>query len=151
MRYAKNGANDNHSCASFSTLTVVTSGLLWTGTPRQLLNEARKQELQLFTSRTLLLELADILSRRKFARKLTAAGLTTEQLVERYAWLATVVRPVTIAPTIIVDPDDDHVLACAITARVEFIVSGDRHLLDLKQYQEIRIVTASEAMSIFKP
>ena len=66
-----------------------------------------------------------------------------------YAELATPVTPVPIAPMILDDPDDDHVLACALAAQADLIVSGDHHLLDLKTYQDIRIVTATEALQLF--
>lgn len=125
---------------------VVVSGLLWGGMPRQLLSAARAKHVQLFTSTTLLLELTDIMGRVKFARKLAAAQLSVDQLVERYALLTTVIHPAAIAPTIPDDPDDDQVLACALGAKAEIIVSGDRHLLDLKEHQGILIVTAAEAV-----
>jgi putative PIN family toxin of toxin-antitoxin system len=127
---------------------VVASGLLWGGVPRQLLQAAREKKLLLYTSTTLLLELSDILGRAKFAHKLAAAQLSIDQLVERYALLTTVVHPAVIAPTILDDPDDDHVLACALATKAEFIISGDRHLLDLKEHQGIRMVTAAEAVGI---
>jgi hypothetical protein len=126
---------------------VVVSGLLWGGVPLQLLQAAREKRLRLFTSTALLLELTDILGRAKFARKLAASQLSVEQLVERYALLATVVHPAAIPPTILEDPDDDQVLACALTAKADLIVSGDRHLLDLKQYRDIRTATATEALA----
>lgn len=44
------------------------------------------------------------------------------------------------------DPDDDHVLACALAAHADLIVSGDSHLLELKGYQGIPIVSAAEAL-----
>jgi len=48
------------------------------------------------------------------------------------------------------DPDDDHVLACALAAQANLIVSGDRkHLLPLGSYQGIDIVTAAEALKRF--
>jgi len=125
---------------------VVASGFLWSGLPRKLLQAAREKKLRLFTSTPLLLELTDILGRAKFAHKLAAAQWSVDQLVERYALLTTVVHPVTIPPTILDDPDDDQVLACALAAKVERIVSGDRHLLNLTEYQSIRIVTVAEAM-----
>lgn len=125
---------------------VVVSGFLWGGVPRQLLQAAREQKLQLYTSTPLLLELTDILGRAKFARKLAAAQLSVDQLVERYALLTTVVHPAVIAPTILDDPDDDQVLACALAAKAELIVSGDRHLLDLKEHRGIRIVKVVEAV-----
>jgi hypothetical protein len=125
---------------------VVASGFLWGGVPRQLLQAAREKKLRLYTSTSLLLELTDILGRAKFARKLAAAQLSVDQLVERYALLTTVVHPVTIPPTILDDPDDDQVLACALAAKVEIIVSGDRHLIDLKEHQGIRVVAVAEAV-----
>lgn len=130
---------------------VVASGFLWNGVPRQLLKAAREKRLRLFTSTTLLVELADILGRSKFERKLAAAQLSVDQLIERYALLAAVVHPAVIAPTVLADPDDDHVLACALAAKAELIVSGDRHLLDLDEHQGIRIVTAAEAARIVIP
>jgi uncharacterized protein len=93
------------------------------------------------------LELGDILGRAKFARKLAATQLSIDQLVERYALLATAVRPAAISPTILEDPDDDHVLAGALAAKAELIVSGDRHLLDLKQFRDIPVVTAAGALA----
>lgn len=113
-----------------------------------MLQAAHDKQLQLYTSTTLLLELSDILARAKFARKIAAAQLSVDQLVERYALLTTVVHPVAVAPTILDDPDDDHVLACALAAKAECIVSGDRHLLDLKVFREISIVTAAHAMRV---
>jgi uncharacterized protein len=127
---------------------IVASGLLWNGTPARLLDAAQADEVALFTSRTLLAELTRILRREKFNKAITASGLSLDALVLGYAELATPVIPVSITPVILDDPDDDHVLACALTAQVDFIVSGDHHLLDLKTYQNIRIVTASAALQL---
>jgi putative PIN family toxin of toxin-antitoxin system len=127
---------------------VVASGLLWGGAPRQLLQAAREKKLHLYTSTPLLLELTDILGRVKFAHKIAAAQLSVDQLVERYALLTTVVHPAAIPPTILEDPDDDHVLACALAAKAEIIVSGDRHLLDLKEHRGVRIVRVAEAVRV---
>jgi predicted nucleic acid-binding protein len=72
--------------------------------------------------------------------------LSIDQLVERYALLTTVVHPATIEPTVLDDPDDDQVLACALAAKAEIIVSGDRHLLDLKEYRGVRIAKVAEVI-----
>jgi predicted nucleic acid-binding protein len=45
------------------------------------------------------------------------------------------------------DPDDDAVLACALTAKAEVIVSGDSHLLSLKDYEGIDIFTAPKLLA----
>lgn len=40
------------------------------------------------------------------------------------------------------DPDDDHVIACAVAVKAQWIVTGDHDLLDLKAHGGVRIVTA---------
>ncbi len=133
--------------AVLDTNTVI-SGFLWDGAASGLLTAAREQRIELYTSADLLAELLDVLPRKKFARKLQAAGLSVEQLTHRYALLAVQVIPADIQAQVPGDPDDDAVLACALAAQVDLIVSGDAHLLDLKHYQRIEIVNSSEALRI---
>lgn len=123
---------------------VVVSGLLWRGHPRRILDLVRTGQVDLFTSPALLAELEDVLSRRKFTRRMVLAGVELQDLVTGYAALARVILPARVPPIIAEDPDDDEVLACALAARAELIVSGDRHLLKLAEYQGIRIVRPVE-------
>ncbi len=125
---------------------IVVSGLLWRGNPRRVLDAARDGIIEIFTSPVLLEELEDVLSRKKFAARLEAAGVTVQELIEGYAALATVIDAAPIEPVIIRDPDDDAVLACAIAAEAEIIASGDDDLLSLKEHQNIRILTATELL-----
>ena len=48
------------------------------------------------------------------------------------------------------DPKDDPVLACALKVRVDYIVSKDNHLRDLKEYRGIRIVSSQEFLELLK-
>lgn len=123
---------------------VIVSGLLWHGPPRQLLNAARQGTVELFTSGALLAELEEVLQREKFVKRLVAAQVQPRDLVTGYAALATVIQPAPIAPVVLRDPDDDAVIACAVTAAAVKIVSGDRDLLALKKHQEIEIVKVAE-------
>ena len=126
---------------------TVVSGLLWHGSSRQVLDKARTGEVELFSSIVLLAELEEVLERDKFARRLAIVGLRPRDLVVGYAALATVVEPPVIPHVIVEDPDDDAVLACAVAARADAIVSGDTHLLSLRAYREIPILTAGELLN----
>ena len=126
---------------------IVVSGLLWRGNPRRVLDAAREGTIDLFTTATLLIELEDVLSRPKFSSRLAAVGVTPHDLVLGYAALASVIEPATIEPVIVADPDDDAVLACAIAAQGEIIVSGDIHLLSLMQYRDVRVLTAAKLLT----
>jgi putative PIN family toxin of toxin-antitoxin system len=118
------------------------------GAPRRLLDLARERKLSLYTSLTLLAELAEVIARDKFAERVRAAGLSAAELVQAYERLAEVVNPEPLPAPASHDPDDDHVIACALAAKAEFIVSGDkRHLLVLGDYQGIPIRSVSDALS----
>ena len=69
-------------------------------------------------------------------------------MLARYLNVAIVVLPETVPRVVPTDPDDDHVLACALTANAELIVSGDRDLLSLKTFRGIPIVAAAETVRI---
>ncbi len=126
---------------------IVVSGLLWRGNPRRILDAARDGIIKLYTSSVLLEELEDVLSREKFVRRLATANVTVQDLVSGFSALATVIEAEPIESVILVDPDDDAVLACALSADAEVIVSGDSDLLDLKEHKEIRILTATEFLA----
>jgi hypothetical protein len=44
------------------------------------------------------------------------------------------------------DPADDKVLECALAADADFIVSGDKHLLKLREFRGIPIITTKQAL-----
>jgi putative PIN family toxin of toxin-antitoxin system len=105
----------------------------------------RDGKVELFTSIPLLAELTDVLNRQKFEKKIAASLYSVDQIVDRYAAMTVLVRPEPVSPTA-VDPDDDVVIGTAQAAKAEFIVSGDFHLLTLKTFQDILIVTAATAI-----
>ena len=126
---------------------VTISGLLWRGTPHRLLQAIRSpQPQQIYTSRALLEELTEVITRPTFSAQLQRIGTTTAALLADYIRIVEIAEPVEV-PRISRDPDDDHALACALAAKAELIVSGDkRHLLVLGEYQGIPIRTAAEAL-----
>ena len=68
-----------------------------------------------------------------------------------YAELVVHVTPAHVPRVVPQDADDDHVLACALAARANLIVSGDKHLLGLGgSYQGIRIVQPTEAVAMIE-
>ncbi len=125
---------------------TVLSGSLWGGTPRRLIQAATTGEIELVSSVALLTEFRGVLSRDKFARQLASHSLTVARVFADYLELVTIVTPAEINPTIQRDPADDMVLAAALGGRAALIVSGDGHLLDLKSFQGIDIVTAAAVL-----
>jgi putative PIN family toxin of toxin-antitoxin system len=129
---------------------VVVSALLWDGGPRKLLSAGRRGEVELYSSAQLLRELTDVLSRPKFHSKIAASQLSVDQIVDLYAELAALVRPVPV-PRIVSDPDDDAVIATALAAKADLIVTGDKALLSIDTYENLRVVSVAEALRLTVP
>jgi putative PIN family toxin of toxin-antitoxin system len=113
---------------------VLVAGLAGEGFCRDIVKR-RLLAFELFTSQILLDELAGKL-REKF--HLNPDGLP---LLKIYADEATIVKPKPLSESVCRDPDDDEVLATALTANAEMILTGDKDLLVLKQFQGIKIVS----------
>lgn len=48
------------------------------------------------------------------------------------------------------DPDDNKYIACAKQVHADYIVTGDNHLLNLKEYRDTRIITPAQFLKILK-
>lgn len=125
---------------------VLVSGMLWHGSPHTHLTHVRDGATTLFTSRALMDELAVVLDRDKFGATLTRAQTTRENVLAKLRQLAVVIEPQPLPAPVCRDPDDDQVIACAIAARANTIVSGDRDLLDLRQFRGIPIMRVHDAL-----
>lgn len=121
---------------------VLVSGLLWSGPPAGILDRIDAGTDRLFISRPLLLELAEVLARPKFARAFQSLHFDPAEALSAVVAAAVIVEAKPL-PGIVVtaDPADDRVLACAVTAGVDFIVSGDAHLGALREFRGIPIVS----------
>jgi putative PIN family toxin of toxin-antitoxin system len=124
---------------------TVVSGLLWGGVPGKLIDAAVAGRVELSASLPLLAELRDVLDRHRLAERLVDRAVDARDLFDGYASLVKLVAPAAIGAVIVDDPDDDHVLAAAVAAAVDAIVSGDSHLLALGRFRGIPIVTATTA------
>jgi putative PIN family toxin of toxin-antitoxin system len=125
---------------------IVISALLWGGMPSQFIGAATAGDIELFTSEVLLAELQDVLGRPHLAKRLAHHDATVQQALAQYGELVQCVQPRTVPRVVPSDADDDHVIAAAVAAKADLIVSGDHHLLSLGAHQDIAILTARQAL-----
>jgi uncharacterized protein len=130
--------------AVFDT-NILLSGIGWRGSPYHCLELARNQAIEGVVCQELLDELT-----RNLQIKLK---FSESQIIEVITDLLSFLRLVTIhnsLKVISIDPSDNKVLECAVNANADYIISGDhRHLLPLKNYNSIQIITANEFLTIF--
>jgi uncharacterized protein len=129
---------------------VVISAFLWGGNPRRVLNAARSGTIDIFTSAELLAELSNVLSRRQFEKPLIAVNTSSDTILDQYQAIAHIAIAEDIETVILRDPDDDAVLACAISSNSDFVVTGDEDLLDVKEYRSIPILTPKDFLDVME-
>ncbi len=128
---------------------ILVSALLWKGQTTPILHLVRDRKIQIAINGSLLNEFERVLCYPKFHQQLSSIGKTPFQIVQEFIEIAILVDDVSIPPTILDDLSDDRVLACAFASRASMIVSGDQHLLKLKSWRGISIVTARTFLNRF--
>ncbi len=99
---------------------------------------------------TRLEELAAVLTRPSAAKQLALIGKSAQDVVADYLDAVDVVEPIETvagqAPQRLVprDADDDHVVAAALAARVEAIITGDQDLLSVGAFGNVKVMTVAE-------
>lgn len=126
------------------------SGLIWSGAPRRLIEVVLNGDVLSLTSQSLNLEFARVLGYPRIEKALLKRGFSCDDLAAQFAFLNQVVEVTPLAQRASRDPDDDAVLACALAARADFIVSGDQDLLVIEQWAGIPILTAAQALDFLE-
>ncbi len=125
---------------------VLISAIGWRGNPRKVLALCIEGKLNLVLTRETLDELERVLQRARFD------FIPVEKKQELLQYLTDISIKVTAEGNVEVikkDPEDNKFLDCAVAGKADYIVSGDRHLLELKEHKSIKIVTASELLTLF--
>lgn len=99
---------------------------------------ALSRKIRLVTSPAILAETANA-----FGRKFDVSDEDIQSALRQIADVAKVVKP-KVSLAVLSDEADNRILECALHVRADFIISGDKHLRVLKDYQGTRIVTVSE-------
>ena len=124
---------------------VLVAALVVEGLCTTLLARARRKHFQLFLCPFILDELQHVLSKKlKTSEKLAREAI---DLVLEAA--EGVVSPMEGVRGICHDRDDDHVLACALGAKARYLVTGDKDLLELKEFRDIVILSPREFEMLF--
>jgi putative PIN family toxin of toxin-antitoxin system len=130
---------------------LALSGLLWGGPPNRILKWPRDGILKILACEETTAELRRALIYKKFSKRISALETTPAEVFAYYMNLVLFVpTPTDIPDKITEDPFDNLFLGLASENKAQLIVSGDKHLLDLAEFQRIQIVTPSEACEVIE-
>ena len=117
---------------------VLISGVIATGVPHELLVKGFHQEYQIVVSVETLSEFRETLL--KYPDRFHMSESEVQQEVELVRYFSEFVDPAETITAVEADPDDDKFLEAAVAGNVDYLVSGDSHLLDLESFRGIDIV-----------
>jgi len=123
---------------------IIISGLNFSGNPRRILEMAEDGEIRLAVSDAILEEVARVLRRPKF-------GWPEEEIrqaLNQITRFSEHVHPKQRIDIITEDITDNRILECAAASGSDYLISGDKHLLKVGQYQGFKIVTPAEFIEI---
>ena len=123
---------------------VIVSALVFGGVPRGVLELAQAGQCEFFYSESIQTEV-----RRVLSDKFDWPEAMLQQALPVLWSTGKLVVPRTTLNAVPGDPDDNRILECAVEARAQVIVSGDRHLLVLQAYKSIPIVTPRQFIDLF--
>jgi len=117
---------------------VLISGVIATGVPHELLVRGFDHEYQIIVSVATLTEFRETLL--KYPERFGMNETEVQQEVETIRYFAEFVDPDEEITAVKPDPDDDKFLEAAVAGDVDYLVSGDTHLLDIESFRGIDIV-----------
>jgi len=130
--------------AVFDT-NVLIAAIITEGICSKLLHRARIGEFSLILCPFIMKELRRILS-KKFRLSHEELALAMEPISEA---ISQVIEHNLKITDICRDADDDNIIACAVAAKADYLVTGDSDLLDIKRYKDIKIITPRDFEALF--
>jgi len=129
------------------TNVLVSALLSGDGVPNKILRLAGPN-YQLFICQEIMEETKEVLLRPRIRRRIPLPEDSINAFLSAIQSVAAVIEDLPSIHVIDDDPDDNIILACAIKADADYLVSGDIHLKQLGRYEGIRIVSPSEFLAI---
>lgn len=116
--------------------------------PREIERRWRQGEFILITSPQIIEEVNRVLHLPRIQQKYHLTESDIQAFVLTLTHQAYCVAGRLALTDIAPDPGDDKIIACAVEAQADFIVTGDKRLQQLKEYQGIRIVNAESFIGL---
>ncbi len=123
---------------------VLLSSTLWDGSVAQkLVFKLIKHDVKIFASENILSEYKKVLKRDFEYSDEKILGI-----VEKLLLFLNLVTPVEKVDVIKEDPDDNKIIDCALASSSDCIITYDKHLLNLKSYGKVKIITPEETFGL---
>ena len=124
---------------------IFVSALFWKGAPYTVVRTGIAGGFVMLASPAIIAELQETL-----AVKFNFPSEDARDYLHLIALHALLVEPREEPRVVVVDPSDDKIIACAVAGGADYIVTGDKHLLSLRDFSDINIVTPPSFLSVLE-
>ena len=130
---------------------VFISGIFWNGKSSKIIKLVESNLIELIISEEIIQEISKVLNYEDIKRKVKDKNLEMMYSLEKILSFSILVFPTEILTIITEDLSDNRILVCAVAGDVDCIISQDIHLLKLKEFRKIRIMTPEEFLKFNPP
>jgi hypothetical protein len=130
------------------TNVIVSALLSPAGQPAEIINLWAAEKFEVVTSPPLLIELERVLQYPRVQKYLKRPQREVEAFLKRFKRVAITIEPQMTLDIIKEDPADNRVLECAVAGEASYIISGNDHLLNVKEYKGIVILKPAEFLTL---
>ena len=129
---------------------VIISGLLWKGPTKALFDLVDRKLLTVCLTPGIIGEIERVCAYPKFAKQLTSAGIQSNEIISYLLEHSLLYQDEHLVRVVKDDPSDDMFINAAIVSGSKWIISGDKHLLEIKKFNSIHIVSPSVFLRQFR-
>ena len=130
------------------TNTLISS-FFWEGQEAKLFRKIEQKKCLLFLSLDILKEIEKVINKPKFMQAMINSNLNSDQIIQKIMSLSHIIIGPKLNINIIKeDLTDNKIIECAINSKADYIVSGDKHLLKLKEFKNIKIFKTKEILKL---
>ena len=127
---------------------VWLSAIVWRGEANKIIEAAINKKIEIIITQKILSEIIDVLNRERFHDFIENKKEKIEDLIRALVSFSKLIETKTKIELIKDDPKDNIILEAAADGKVQYIISYDKHLLNMLEFNKIKIITPTEFLKL---
>ena len=120
---------------------ILVSGTFWTGDSYRILELIDKKKITSILSKEIIAEYINTVISEEITEKIENKKLIAAKTAQKVVMMSEIVEPTRKIDRIKEDPEANKILECATTGKAGYIITNDNHLLNIKGFEGIKILT----------
>jgi len=128
---------------------VWLSAIFWEGEASKIIEACEEKQIEILITEDIILEITDVMNREvKFQRFIEKRKENIEELIRTILSIVTLIESKTNLDLIKEDPKDNIILEAALDGKANYIISYDKHILNMIEFRKIRILRPGEFLKL---